>query len=552
MKKNLLLLLSMLLIIGMGISMLTAKFSHKGGTGKESIEVMNKKQNLRINIGTEPPTLNPGLASDSISKSVLYQLFEGLTRIDQWGQRVNGIANVIKISDDQKTYTFSLRDAKWSNGDPVIAKDFEYAWKWELDPKHHSPNAYQLYILKGAKEYNEGNGKANDVGVKALDGKTLEVTLTDPIPNFLERITASSYFPINSKIAKQFPDWANDAGLHYTSNGPFELTRWSHGDRIILSKNNDYPDANSVVLKSINMSMINDPYTELVMFEDGKLDWAGSPRESLPIDEVDLPTDNDKLQTQQMVGTYTFRLNTKMKPFNNQNIRKALALAIDRKKIVDNVVQGKQIPAKAIVPPTLLADNKKGYFKDNDPVEAKQFLQKGLEELGYKDVSQIPVITISVSKNELDQNIALALQEMWKDNLGIRTTIIRSDWKTQLDNVKSLHYQVAQMEEFGDYNDTISLLEMYQGASYNSNGTGWENKDFQDLLNQAQKEQDPNKRQSQLKKAESILMEEMPIIPLYFYDNEWLQNENLKNVASSGFTPVQFKWAYFAKEQKQK
>ena len=224
MKKRSLLFLSMLLVL----SVFLAACGGKGDNAGSSKDGEKATQDLSINIKTEPPTLHPGLAEDSTSGTVLRQVLEGLTRINLEGKAELAAAEDVKISDDQKTYTFTLRDSKWTNGDPVTAKDFEYAWKWALDPANNSSYSYQLYYLEGGQAFNEGTGTADAVGVKAIDDKTLEVKLVNPTPFFLELTAFYTYLPVNSKIAEANPDWANDAGENYTTNGPFKLTEWSH------------------------------------------------------------------------------------------------------------------------------------------------------------------------------------------------------------------------------------------------------------------------------------------------------------------------------------
>lgn len=279
MKKNIYFLLSILLIISLIISILVAAFFYD----KNNLEEANNNtsndpdQNIGVNIRTEPPSLHPGNANDVISNLVIHQMYEGLTRFNSWGKFENGIATVIKISDDQKTYTFILKDANWSNGEKVTAKDFEFAWKWILDPSNNSENSPDLFYIKGGKEYHEGKISKKKVGVKALDDKTLEVKLEKPTPNFLEVVSGNSYFPVNSKVAQKNPNWANDAGADYITNGPFKLTEWSHGNKIILEKNNEYWDSGWMKLNKITMYMINDPEKELGMYKKGEIDWAGSP-----------------------------------------------------------------------------------------------------------------------------------------------------------------------------------------------------------------------------------------------------------------------------------
>lgn len=502
-------------------------------------------QELRVNINTEPPSLNPGLAEDSTSGTVLRNVLEGLTRINQDGKPEKAMAEDIKVSEDGKTYTFTIRDAKWSNGDPVIAKDFEYAWKWALDPANNSTYAYQLYYLEGAEAFNTGKGEKDAVGVKAIDDKTLEVKLVNPTPYFEELTAFYTYLPVNSKIAEANPEWATDAGENFTTNGPFHLVEWAHSDKIVLEKSETYWDAETVKLDSIEMIMINDPNTELSMFDNGELDWAGAPTGALPTDAMQALKDEGRLVTQPIAGIYNYKFNTTVEPFNNVNIRKAFAHAINRQELIDNILQGEQLPAMAIVPPSMFEENEKGYFPDNDVEKAKEYLQKGLEELGYKDASELPAVTLSYNTSEAHQKIAQAIQDMWKQNLGVEVTLDNAEWNVFLDKVNQMDYQVARMGWLGDFNDAINFLEMYRDADGGNNNTGWESKEFQDLLAKSATETDPEARQQLLKDAEAIFMEDMPVAPIYFYTNNWVQAENLKDVAVSGLGDVQYKWAYF-------
>ncbi|MEH7123626.1 peptide ABC transporter substrate-binding protein [Bacillus sp. JJ1503] len=551
-KKNLI-FISMLLVLSMFLAACggdkktttteTPKNNENGGEKQE--EKAEVPQNLRININTEPPSLHPALAKDTTSGAVLNQTFEGLTRINQEGKPVEAAAEKIEVSEDQKVYTFTIRDAQWTNGDPVTANDFEYAWKWALDPNNQSEYAYQLYYVKGAEAANTAGGSLDEVGVKALDEKTLEVTLENPTPYFTELTAFYTYYPINSKVAEANPNWANDAGENYTSNGPFVMTEWAHSDKIILKKNENYWDAGAGKLETIEMIMVNDPNTELSMFDNGELDWAGSPTGNLPTDAMQALKDQGRLTTQAIAGVYNYKFNTTVEPFNNVNIRKAFTHAINRQEIIDNITQGEQLPAMAIVPPSMFPENEKGYFPDNDVEKAKEFLQKGLEELGYKDASELPAITLSYNTSEAHQKIAQAVQDMWKQNLGVEVTLDNAEWAVYLDKLHSLDFQVGRLGWLGDFNDAINFLEMYRDADGGNNNTGWENKEFQDLLAKSALEGDPAKRQQLLKDAEAVFMEEMAVAPIYFYTQNWVQVENLKGVHISGLGDVQYKWAYF-------
>lgn len=208
----------------------------EGGSGDGS-----KEQALRVNIKTEPFSLNPGLANDSVSGNVLRQTFEGLTRLDKDGKPTEAMAEKINVSEDKLTYTFKIReDAKWTNGDPVTAQDFEYAWKWVLDAKNESQYAEMLYYVKGGEAAHKGQGNIDDVGIKVVDDKTLEVTLDHVTPYFLELTAFYTYFPVNKKVAEANDKWYTDAGENYVSNGPFKMSEWKHSDEIVLEANDTY------------------------------------------------------------------------------------------------------------------------------------------------------------------------------------------------------------------------------------------------------------------------------------------------------------------------
>lgn len=458
------------------------------------------------------------------------------------------MASKIETSKDGKTYTFTIRDgAKWSNGDPVTAQDFEYAWKWALDPNNESQYAYQLYYIKGAEAANTGKGKIDDVGVKAVNDKTLKVELNNPTPYFTQLTSFYTYMPINKKIAEKHKNWNTNAGENYVSNGPFKMTAWKHSGSITLEKNDQYWDKDAVKLKKINMVMINNNNTELKKFQAGELDWAGMPLGQLPTESLPTLKKDGSLHVEPIAGVYWYKFNTEAKPLNNVNIRKALAYAIDRSSIVKNVTQGEQIPAMAAVPPSMkgFKDNTKGYFKDNDVKSAKEFLNKGLKELGVKNASDLPAIKLSYNTDDAHAKIAQAVQEMWKKNLGVKVELDNSEWNVYIDKLHSQNYQIARMGWLGDFNDPINFLELFRDKEGGNNDTGWEDPEFKKLLNQSQLETDPDKRIEELKKAEKIFMDAMPVAPVYFYTDPWVQDKNLKNVILTGTGEVYFRNASF-------
>lgn len=553
MKKRLSIFFSMLLVLSMFLAACNGNDKADSDKGKDGDkEKPSVPQELRVDIKSEPFSLNPGLANDSTSGNVLRQTFEGLTRIGKDNKPHEAMAEKITTSDDLTTYTFKLRDAKWTNGDPVTAEDFVYAWKWALDPANASQYAYQLYYVKGAQAANEFKGtpeetvkKLDEVGVKAVDEKTLEVTLENPTPYFLELTAFYTYLPVNSKVAKANPKWYTEAGADYVSNGPFKMTEWTHQDKIVLEKNESYWDAKTVQLTKVEMYMINDTNTELSMFDNGELDWAGAPFGELPTEAIPQLKESGALTVQPIAGTYWYKFQTEKPPLNNKNIRKALSYAINRKAIVENITQGGQIPAMAAVPPSMFKENEKGYYKDNDLEKAKEFLKKGMEELGVSDASKLPPITVSYNTSEAHQKIAQAIQDMWKKELGIEVKLDNAEWAVYIDKLHKGDFQVGRMGWLGDFNDPINFLELFRDKDGGNNDTKWENAEFKQLLIDSNKESDPAKRADMLKKAEAIFVDEMPVAPIYFYTFTWVKKDNLKDVVVSGLGDGQLKWAHF-------
>lgn len=516
--------------------------------GKEETEdgkaeaVMDEEQVLNVNIKTEPPSLHPGMANDTTSATVLDQIFEGLTRIDQDGEVTEAMAESIDVSDDQTTYTFHLReDANWSNGDPVTAEDFEYAWKWVLDPNNPDTDyAYQLYPIKNAEKAKEDDGSMDDVGITVEDEKTLIVELEQPTPYFLELTAFLTYYPINKKVVEDEEDWATDASASYVTNGPFTLESWDHKDTIVLGQYEDYWDTEAVHLETINMMMIEDENTELSMFEQGELDRAGAPTGSIPLPAIQSLKDEEKLNISPKSGIFYYMFNTEEEPFTNVNIRKAFAYAIDRQAIVDKISQTEEIPAMALVPSSIFEENEEGYFQDNDVEKAKELLEKGMEEL---ELEELPPITLSYFSDEENKSISVALQDMWEKNLGVDVTLENEEWQVYLNTMSEGDYQVGRLGWSGDFNDAINFLEVFQKKGGN-NYSNWENEEYGDLLKESRTVSDPEERREILKEAESIFIDEMPVAPIFFYSNVWVQQDNVHDIEVSPLGSVQYKWGW--------
>lgn len=510
----------------------------------KAAETAAAPQEMSINLGAEPSTADPGLAEDIPSMSVARSAFDGLLRLGPDGKIHEAVAEKYEVSSDLMTYTFHLRDTKWSNGDPVTAQDFEYAWKRVLNPETASAYAYQMYYIKNAQKANAKEVSLDEVGVKATDDKTLVVTLENPAAFFPELVASVTYFPVNKKVVEANKDWAHEAAT-YVGNGPFIMDKWEHKSQIVWKKNDTYWDKDNVKLSKLTYNMIEDANTELSMFDNGDLDWAGSPLGELPGDAMQSLKDSGKLHTQATAGTELYVFNTSKPPFNNKNIRKAFSLAIDRKSLTDNVVTYTGTPAYGYLPPSM-ALNPDGYYKDGDVAKAKELLAQGLKELNLKE---LPPVELLYNTSDKHKRTASAIQDEWRKAFGIEVKLINQENKVKREQMKQGNFIIGRGSWIGDFNDPINFLELYRDKGGNNNAQ-WTNAEFKDLLEKSAAEGDLEKRKEMLKKADAIFNEEMPIMPLYYYTYAWAQGDGVKDVVIDALGFIDFKYASNEKKAK--
>lgn len=542
MRRYLSLLLTGLLIFVLAAC--TAK-QDAGSDPKEKEKTNGKEEKvsekvLYLNNGAEPTSFDPPIGFDANSWSALNNLMEGLTRLGASHEPEAAIAEKWDVSEDGKTYTFHIREnAKWSNGDDVTAGDFVFAWKRLLNPETGSPAAFLGYFIEGGEAFNNGEGSPDDVKVKAVDAKTFEVTLTSPQAYFLSVITNPAFFPINEKVATENPKWFAEAKT-FVGNGPFNLSEWEHDSHFVMEKNDQYWDAANVKLEKVHWSIIDDTNTEYQMFQTGSLDTSDVPAE---LSEQLFAEGKAKVEDQ--AGDYFYRFNVTMEPFQNVNIRKAFAMAVDQQQIVDFVRKNKEKPAYGFVSHGF-TDAKGNDFREtagdlvkHDPEKAKALLAKGMEEEGYKT---LPEVTLTYSTDDVHKKIAEALQQMFKDNLGVEVKLANMEWNVFAEDQKALKFQLSRSSFLADYSDPINFLESFQ-TGLSMNRTGWSNAEYDQLIKDAKNEADEEKRYEMMYKAEKILFDEMPIVPLYFYNQLYLQNEAVTGIVRHPVGYLELKWA---------
>ncbi|MCB1180998.1 MAG: peptide ABC transporter substrate-binding protein [Chlamydiia bacterium] len=494
-----------------------------------------KADKIKLNLGTEPPTLDPRVAIDSTSINALLFLFEGLTRLSHEGQPKLALAKEVSISKDLLTYTFKLREAFWSNGERVTSADFVKGFQTTLDPLFPSPAAYKLYIVKNGRAIKKGLLPNNSLGVETPDSKTLIIHLEHPATYFLELVACPIFFPIHQK---------GDFERDFITNGPYIIEKWEHEHEICLKKNPLYWDSKHVRIQNVDLMMIDDSLTEYYLFENGELDFAGAPYTNLAVDVLPSILQEGKLNQYPFSAVYCYKVNTHHSHLSNQKIRKGLSYLINREAIVEHVMQVGHTPASGYIPPLPDPVFQRKIFLPNIPSSiGKDLFFNGLVEEGYTPET-FPPVTISYNANKEHQRVAQAIGQAWQDTLGIKVFLEQYDWKTYLSKMNQMNYEIARVAWVGEYLDPLAFLETFQSNNDN-NLTGFSDDIYDQLVDWAKKERDPFKRAEILSEAEAKLLDQMPIIPIYFIDCLYLIHPRLKNVVLTSLGTADFTRAYF-------
>jgi len=468
---------------------------------------------LKINVNTEPPSLDPNLATDTTSALVINNIFEGLVHIDPSGEPYPGVAESWDVSDDGLVYTFNLRgDDTWTNGDTVTSQDFKNSWLRTLNPETGAAYAYMLYFIDGAAAYNSGEGAAEDVGIETPDETTLVVTLGDPAPWFVPVLSHQSFFPINKATVDEFGDkWTEPENI--VTNGAFTLEAWKHDSDLLLKKSGDWREADSVMLGTIEMPIITEATTGVASFESGEIDI----QMDMPTSDMSRLKELPEYENFPMLGVYYYGFNVEHPPLDDVRVRKALALAIDRQAIIDNVAQADQLPATGVTPKGMPGFDvlEQDYLGPTPQVDKAKAL---LAEAGYPDGEGLPEITIYHNTSEGHQAIATAIQSQWAA-IGVNATIKNMEWKQYIDYVQNNdEVMVYRMGWVADFADAYNFLDLFRGGGGN-NYTRWGNDTYDQGLADALKATSSEGRWDIYKSMEDILTEDMPVMPIYWYTN---------------------------------
>jgi oligopeptide transport system substrate-binding protein len=562
------------LLLAFALTLLTASGCSKPAEDPNTLVIGN---------GTEPETLDPGLESSQPDYRITIALFEGLTVYDPKDLSLKpGIAESWEMSKDGTQYTFHLRPAKWSNGDPMTAQDFEWSWKRVLDPAFASKYVEQISnYLKNAKSYFNGasadallkgwlettpkqrtedaprlaelvqkrHGEAlkgfiererdeavakllrnaaaeaagredvrlDQVGVKATDDHTLLVTLEAPTAYFLDLAAFFTYFPVHRKSVEEHgKNWTRPGNL--ISNGPYRLKEWRVKEHILLDKNPNYWDAANVSDLKLKFLPIENATTAFNLYDEDRIHWLND----VPRDYIEELLKRPDYHTGPMLTTYFYGFNLKKEVFHKKKVRQALARAIDKEKITKYISRAGEVPAASFVPPGM-----PGYVPATtapyDPEAAKALLA----EAGYPNGKGFPTVEILYNTLDGHRKIASAIQEMWRQTLNVQTELRNVEFKVLLEMQNRMEFDVTRRAWIADYNDPNTFLDMFTTTN-GQNNTGFSNAEYDRLIAAAARELDPARRMTLLHEAEAILIEELPIVPIYFYVTKNLVKPEVK------------------------
>ncbi len=485
-------------------------------------------------VAADPQTLDPGRMSGAPEGRIAFNIFEGLMMPGPSTQDlenpddvvVPGVAHSFDVSDDGRVYTFHLREeARWSNGDPVTAHDFEWSWRRVLTPNFPGDYVQMLWILENGQEYSQGEiDDWSQVGVKVLDDHTLEVTIREPTPYFPQLVAFYTFYPVPRAVVEEHGiRWTRPENI--ISNGAYVLADYRPQRDMLLEKNPHYWDRDNVKMERARVRIIDDINAVVNAYRTGMLHWTGT---SLPVAQIaGLLTHPDYVR-EPMLGTYYFRMNVSDPDhvLADNRVRQALAMAVDRRSLVEETMNNLYYVADTFVPPMEGWESGSARLEYN-PSRARALLA----EAGFPDGEGFPQVEFLYNVDENHKLIAEAVQAMWQRNLGIGITLNNKEWRTYLQDMSTLNYEIARAGWIGDYNDPTTFLDLWESTNGNNN-TGWANEEYDDLLAQARLETDPETRLQLLQRAEEIVMREGPVIPIFFYTNNFLVSRQLE-----GFEP---------------
>ena len=521
------------------------------GGGESNVVQGNREGILHYGNGSEPQGLDPHVVTGVPENHIIRALFEGLAVKNPYTLEPEpGVAESWDISEDGRTVTFHINpEAKWSNGEAMTAHDYVWSWQRALNPAMGNLYAYMLYPVRNAEAFATGQlDDFDEVGVKALDDLTLQVSLNERTPYFIQLMDHYSTFALHratiekfGKATDRFTRWTRVENI--VSNGAFRLKEWRLNRRIVVEKSDTYWDRDNVRLNGVVFYPTENIVSEERMFRVGQLHYT----QSIPLDKIPVyrAMENSPYVQAPYLGTYYFLINTKRPPVDDVRVRQALSMAVDRDKLNRTVLQGSNVPAYSITPPDTL-----GYYPpklfDYDVEKARSLLA----DAGYPNGEGFPPLELTYNTSESHRKIAVALQQMWKDALNIRVTLSNQEWKVYLDSVTQMDFQIARRGWIGDYVDPNNFLDLFITGGGNNN-TGFSDPRYDEMiLRLAPRAETREERYAIFYEAETILMEQMPIIPIYTYTSKHLIHPSVKGLPSNLMDSLNLKYVWLDSEWK--
>ncbi|MDO4547553.1 MAG: peptide ABC transporter substrate-binding protein [Clostridia bacterium] len=485
-------------------------------------------QEITFALQNEPDGIDPCVTNNSFASPFLNNVFEGLVTYDTMdGSLIPGNAESWTISEDGTVYTFKLREGlKWSDGTPLTAHDYVYTFQRILTPETVAKylNMVTDYVVN-AQEYYDGTATADELGVKALDDTTLEITLNAATPYYIDILTMWTFSPVNRATIEANGDrWTTSADT-YVCNGPFKIAEINMGESIVLAKNPEYYDADKVMLEKVTFRYIADPSTALMAYESGEIDGTRTVPGS---DIARLKAEDAGLVVTSAYGTVYYDINCAKAPFDNVLVRKAINLAIDRTSLIEDVAQTDAVPAYSFIAPGYVVDgvdftDELGTFELSEYADPEA-AQAALAEAGYPNGEGFPVVTLSYYTNENVKSIVEAIAEMLQTNLNITVNITNEDWAIYYENVLAGNYEIGAMGWSGDYLHPMTFLPLLKTGDVN-NLTGYSNPEYDAIVEQVMVETDAAKAVELIKQADEIASADYPLLNLYYKSNMLLMKD---------------------------
>ena len=499
------------------------------------------EKEIVYNLAIEPRTIDPVLNNAVDGSNVIFNLFEGLVRIGFDDAPEAGCAEKWEVSEDGMSWTFHLRKGlKWSDGKPMTAEEFRYGFLRAITPENASPYAHLGFFIKNGEAFFNGKAKAEEVGLVAVDDVTFRIDLEYQTPLMLDYLSYHIFYPARADVVEADPRGWTSKPETAIGNGPFMLADWQHNSEMTLVKNPHYWDADNVKIDKVRMVMITDSNTALAAFKGGKVDLI----DNIPPQMTPQLIKSGEAKVAPTLGTSFSVFNVTRAPFDNPLVRRAFTLAVDRTVMAEKVAMGGQKPAVAFIPYGIPGVETEKDFRAEggaflpDRADVEQ-AKKLLAEAGYPDGKGFPKVVYKYNLNPINKAIAEALQAMWKQNLGVEVELSNEEWKVFINTRMKHDFDIARHAYLVDFFDAGSLLELWQ-TGVPENVAGYANEEYDALIKDSLKQMDRAKRIEDMHKAEQILMQDLPVLPLYFYSTPYMQSARVKGIYMSPR-----KWVFF-------